>query len=118
MKLTTIGVGLDYYSTYGQLCLSRLLVVSQLVAGRVRWAFGGCCTAVVVSLGILPYIVHRTVGYNLPGVPLSLLALDVSFDIRTGRSMTDGMTLPRVITNELLHCGLTHSEHTRGSARA
>ena len=67
MKLTTIGVGLDYYSTYGQLCLSRLLVVSQLVAGRVRWAFGGCCTAVVVSLGILPYIVHRMVGYNLPG---------------------------------------------------
>ena len=27
--------------------------------------------------------------------------------------MADGMALPRVITNELLHCGHMHSEPTR-----
>ena len=32
--------------------------------------------------------------------------------------MADVMSLLRVITNELLHCGLMHSEPTRGSPRS
>ena len=78
------------------------------------------CTAVVVSLGNLPYI-HVMVGYILLGVPLSLLAyiaISSEFVIRTGRSMADSMSLPCVLTNKLLHCGQTHSEPTSGSPRS
>ena len=32
--------------------VSKLLGLSQLVVGSPRWAFGGCCTAVDVPLGI------------------------------------------------------------------
>ena len=77
-----------------------------------------CCTAVVVSLGILSFIEWLDTFYK--GVPLSLLTLLVSswdLVIRTGRSMADGMSLPRVITNELLQCGQPHSEPTKGSPR-
>ena len=76
------------------------------MVGSPRWAFGGCCTAVVVSLGILPYT--EWLDTFCQGVQLSLLAFLVSsgdLDIRTGRSMADGMSLPRVMTKELLYCG-------------
>ena len=32
--------------------VSKLLGLSQVVVGNPRWAFGGCCTAVLVPLGI------------------------------------------------------------------
>ena len=35
--------------------------------------------------------------------------------IRRGSSMADGMSLPRVKKNGLLHCGQTHSEPSKGS---
>ena len=41
--------GLDHCPTYGQLVFLKLLGLSQLVVDSPRWAFGGCCTAVVVS---------------------------------------------------------------------
>ena len=31
--------------------------------------------------------------------------------------MVDGMSFPRAITNEVLHCGQIYSESTRGSSR-
>ena len=52
MRLSTIFVGHDHCPKYGQLGLSKLLGLSQLVVGSPRWAFWRCCTAVVVTLGI------------------------------------------------------------------
>ena len=52
---------LSHCPTYGQLCSSKLLGLNQLLVGSPRWTSGGCCTAVVVSLGMLP--LHRMVGY-------------------------------------------------------
>ena len=68
----------------------------------------------VVSLGIFPYIEWLDT-FN-QGVPLSLsvfLVSNLDLDIRTGKSIADDMALPRIITNELSHCGQTHSEPTR-----
>ena len=68
-------VGLDHCPTYEQLYSSKLHGLSQLVAGNARWAFGGCCTAVVVSLGILPHIewLHKMLGYILSGSSIAII---------------------------------------------
>ena len=61
------------------------------------------------------------VGYILSGSAIVIIGVSceiLNLDIRTGRPMAGGMSLPRVITNELLHCGQTHPEPTRGSPRS
>ena len=93
-----------------------MFTVTTSVLGAIR--IHRICTAVVVSLGILPYIKW---SYRFcQGVSLSLMPFLVSswhLEIRTGRSMAGGMALPRVITMELLHCRQTPFEPTRGSPR-
>ena len=66
-------VGHDHCPTYGELGLSKLLGLNQLVVGSPRWAFGGCCTAVVAPFGLL------TVGdFAVTGVQFFLFAFLVS----------------------------------------
>ena len=50
----------------------------------------------------------------------STATIGVSCDLErwTGKSMADDMARSRVLTNELLHCGQTHSEPSRGSPRS
>ena len=93
-----------------ELVRKKVVVFGNLFHGG-RWK--------VVSLGILPYI--QWLNTFCQGTQLSLLAFLVSsndLDIRMGKSMADGMSLPRLIANELLHCGQTHPEPTRGSPRS
>ena len=51
-------------------------------------------------------------------VIIGVLVSSWDLEMRTGRSMVDGMALTRVVTNELLHCGRTHSEPTKGNHRS
>ena len=85
----------------------------------VSFKFGFCQFVYRCGRIIGHFTVHRMVGYIFSG--RSLLAGFFSsgdLEIRTGRFMTDGMVLPRVIANKLLHSGQTHSEPTRGSPRS
>ena len=49
------------------------------------------------------FTLNRMIGYILSGSSIAIIGVLVSsrdLEIRTGRPMADGMTLPRVITNE------------------
>ena len=74
------------------------------------------CTAVVVSLGILPYIQYSWIQF-VREFHFRCWRFLWTVERRMGRSMADGTAFPRVITSGLLHCGQTHSEPTRGSLR-
>ena len=64
---------------------------------------------------------YTMVGYISSGSPI--FKYGVSCELlrssdTNGESIADVMSLPHVITNDLLRCGQTHSEPTRGVLRA
>ena len=66
MKLTTILWTWSLLNVQTAVFI-KAIGLSHLVVGGPRRDFGGCCTAVVVSLRILPYIEWLLVGYYLSG---------------------------------------------------